>query len=144
MNMPLCISLMEAFRKDERVCFFIYTNGSTIDHIIPTFRRLKDQPFINPKYSKLTVQVSYDGNPNHDKNRLDKKGMGTSVGALHALAVLHKYGIDFGLKATMSWKDFDKLPECWDDFMVLHAVFGKKIRYALTVDYYDVEFSKYE
>jgi len=141
MNMPLCLSLMEAFRQNERVCFFIYTNGSTMNHLIPTLRRLKDQPFIKPNQSKITVQVSYDGQPIHDMNRLNKKGMGTSKACLDAISLLHKYDIDYGLKATMSWGDFSFLPMAWDDFEKLHETYGPKIKYSLTVDYYDVKFS---
>ena len=140
MNMPLCESLMEAFRNNERVCFFIYTNGSTIDNLIPTLRRLKDKPFIKKDQSKITIQISYDGNPSHDINRKDKKGNPTSWQAIQAIRELHKYGIDYGLKATMSWKDFKYMPECWDDFYGIHSIFGSKIKYALTVDYYNVQF----
>jgi len=142
MNMSLCTSLMEAFRNDERVCFFIYTNGSTIDTIMPTLKRLKDKSFIKEKQSKITIQVSYDGNPTHDINRIDRMGQPTSDIVFYAITQLHKYGIDYGLKATMSWKDFKYLPECWDDFKRLHDYrFGSKIKYALTVDYYNVDFS---
>jgi uncharacterized protein len=144
MNMPLCKSLMEIFRQDERVCFFVYTNGSTIDNLMPTLLRLKKQPFIKDNQSKITIQVSYDGNPTHDMNRRDRKGNKTTYKAIHAITELHKYGIDYGLKATMSWKDFKYLPECWDDFKSLHNKFGSKIKYSLTVDYYNVEFSKYK
>lgn len=144
LNNHLCISLMEAFREDERVCFFIYTNGSTTYEMMPTYNRLKEQTFIKEGQSKLTVQVSYDGNPLHDKNRIDKNGKPTSDMVYEAIAFLHRQGIDYGLKATMSWDDFKYLPEAWRDFKLLHDSFGSKIRYALTVDYYDVQFSKYK
>jgi sulfatase maturation enzyme AslB (radical SAM superfamily) len=78
MNMPLCKTLMEAFRKNERIAFFLYTNGSTIDNLMPTLRRLKEQPFVKEGMSKVTIQVSYDGNPLHDLNRKDRCGETTS------------------------------------------------------------------
>lgn len=143
LNSSLCISLMEAFRKDERVCFFIYTNGSTTYEMMPTYKRLKEQPFIKEGQSKLTVQVSYDGNPLHDKNRIYKNGDITSDIVYQAIAFLHRIGIDYGLKATMSWDDYKYLPKAWGDFKLLHDQFGSKIKYALTVDYYNVQFSQY-
>jgi uncharacterized protein len=144
MNMPLCKTLMEAFRKNERIAFFLYTNGSTIDNLMPTLRRLKEQPFVKEGMSKVTIQVSYDGNPLHDLNRKDRCGETTSRIVLHAIRELHKYGIEFGLKATLTWKDYKHISESWDDFNMLHRIFGSKIKYALTVDYYNVEFSKYK
>ena len=144
MNMPLCKTLMEVFRKDERIAFFVYTNGSTIDNLMPTLMRLKKQPFIKKGISKVTIQVSYDGNPLHDLNRKDKKGQATSRIVLHAIKQLHKCGIDYGLKATLTWSDYKYITETWDDFEVLHKMYGPKIKYALTMDYYNVEFSKYK
>jgi radical SAM protein with 4Fe4S-binding SPASM domain len=43
----------------------------------------------------------------------------------------------------MSWDDYKHLPKAWQDFRFLHSQFGSKIKYALTVDYYNVQFSKY-
>ena len=144
-NMPLCTDLMEAFMDNERVCFFIYTNGSTVDELLPILMRLKKQPFIKEKQPKITVQISYDGNPSHDLNRKHKSNTKpTSLQCLKAIDRLETQGIDYGLKATMAWKDYHMLPECWDDFAVLHFEFGSHIKYALTVDYYDVQYSKYK
>ena len=144
LNMPLCVSLMEEFRKDKRICFFIYTNGSTTYEMLPTYKRLKKQKFIKDGQSKLTVQVSYDGNPLHDKNRIYKDGSTTSDMVYEAISVLHKVGIKYGLKATMSWDDYKYLPETWQDFKILHDQIGSKIRYSLTVDYYNVQYNKYK
>lgn len=144
LNHQMCVSLMKAFREDERICFFIYTNGSTTYEMMPTYKTLKDQPFIKEGQSKLTVQVSYDGQPLHDKNRKHKDGSSTSDMVYEAIAFLHRMGIDYGLKATMSWDDYKHLPEAWQDFRFLHSQFGSKIKYALTVDYYNVQFSQYK
>jgi radical SAM protein with 4Fe4S-binding SPASM domain len=144
MNMPLCKSLMEAFRQNERICFFVYTNGSIIDNFMPTLRRLKNQKFVKKGLSKVTIQVSYDGNPIHDMRRIDSNGQGTSLIARNAIAELQKYGIDYGLKATITWKDYHILPDAWEDINGLHKIIGKKVKYALTVDYYNVQFRAYK
>ena len=144
MNMPLCKTLLEAFRLNERVCFFMYTNGSTIDNLMPTLRRLKKQHFIN-NTPKCTIQVSYDGNPVHDLRRLDSKGMPTSNDVKHAIYELDKYGINFGLKSTITWQDYHLIPESWNDIKNLNYVYDESnIKYALTVDYYNVQFRKYK
>lgn len=144
LNKSLCISLMEEFMKDERVCFFVYTNGSTTHDMMPTYKKLKYKKFIKKNQSKLTVQISYDGNPLHDSNRIDKKGNPTSKICQDAIRELHKYGIDYGLKATVAWDDYKMIPLAWDDYNRLHDLFGPKIKYSLTVDYYNVQFSKYK
>ncbi len=143
LNMDLCVNLMNAFMHNERVCFFVYTNGSKINEMMDTLRDLKRKPFIKGT-PKVTIQVSYDGNPSHDLNRLDINGRPTSSRAIHAISELDHYEIDFGLKATMAWKDYAYLPYCYLDFKRLHKTFGSKIKYALTVDYYDVQFEKYK
>jgi radical SAM protein with 4Fe4S-binding SPASM domain len=143
LNMGLCTALMNEFSEDERVCFFIYTNGSTAYEMLPAYKQLKDKPFIKKEPKKLTVQISYDGNPLHDQNRVFRNGDPTSDTVYEAIALLHRMGIDYGLKATMAWDDFKHLPETWTDFKILHDQFGPKIKYALTVDYYNVQFSQY-
>lgn len=142
LNMSLCLSLMEEFREEERICFFLYTNGSKISEMMPMFMKLKNENFIKKEQKKLTVQISYDGNPLHDMNRLDKNGKPTSAMCKKSIAELHKNGINYGLKATVSWRDYSLVPLAWDDFYSLHKIYGSKIKYALTVDYYNIEFEK--
>lgn len=144
MNMSLCKQLMEAFRTNEKICFFMYTNGSTIDNLIPTLRRLKKCHFIK-NTPKLTIQVSYDGNPIHDLRRKNSKGDPTSPEVKHAIYELDKYGINFGLKSTITWKDYFLIPEAWEDIKNLNYIYDEsKLKYSLTVDYYNVEFRKYK
>lgn len=144
LNMILCEKVIEAFENDERVCFFIYTNGSTMDRFIHTLRRIKDKPFIDKESSKFIVQVSYDGNPINDNCRVPRdKNCASSVIVRNAIKLLHESDIEFGLKATLSWDSFEWLSLVWDDFYSLYLEFGEKIKYAVTVDYYDVQFRKY-
>ena len=144
MNMPLCKQLMEAFRTNERVCFFMYTNGSTIDHLMPTLRRLQKRHFIKDT-PKVTIQVSYDGMPIHDLRRKNSKGEPTSPEVKYAIYELDKYKINFGLKSTITWRDFHFIPESWEDIRALNYIYDEsKLKYSLTVDYYNVQFRKYK
>jgi len=142
MNMMLCKELLYAFADDPRVCFFIYTNGSTIDSLLPTLQLLKDKPFIKNDPKKTTIQLSYDGLPIHDDYRKDKKGKKTSPIVWKALDLLHKNNIEYGLKSTMPWDAYCYLSMTWGDFYSLHKEYGDNIRYSLTVDYYNVDFDK--
>ena len=143
MNMSLCKALFESTLSDDpRVCFFIYTNGSTVEHLLPTFKRLNKKPFIKNDPKKLTIQLSYDGNPIHDNYRKDKKGERTSPVVMKALHMIHKNEIEYGLKSTMPWDAYCYLSMVWWDFYRLHELYGKKIRYAMTPDYYNVDFDK--
>ena len=142
-NVNLCRNLFNAFMHDERVCFFIYTNGSFINRYMDILRELKRKPFVK-NTPKITIQVSYDGNPSHDLNRIDKMGNPTSKKAIHAIADLDAWGINYGLKATIAWRDYHLLPKCWMDYLELHNLWKDKIKMALTVDYYNVEFHKYK
>ena len=72
-NHSLCENLFNTFMHDKRVCFFVYTNGSYIKKFLPILKDLKRKEFIGGT-PKVNIQVSYDGNPIHDKNRLDKNG----------------------------------------------------------------------
>lgn len=144
MNMPLCEAIIKAFEDDERVCFFIYTNGSTMDEFIDTLIRVRDKPFMDDEEAKFVVQVSYDGNPINDECRIPRdKDCYSSIIVRNAIQLLYKNKIKFGLKATMSWDHFEWLPLVWEDFHSLYEEFGKSISYSVTVDYYDVQFNKY-
>jgi radical SAM protein with 4Fe4S-binding SPASM domain len=142
LNFKMCSDLMEEYLNNERICFFIYTNGSTIDQLLPYLIVMKDKKYANGE-SKFVVQVSYDGNPINDKCRIPKTGEKCSEIVLDTVEKLSKNKIDFGLKSTLSFENFKYLPEIWEDFNNLYDKFGEKITYALTVDYYDVKFKEF-
>lgn len=68
--------ILKKYVKDDRVSFLLYSNGSDaffkIQHDLRKFtkRSLPDDKFI--------IQVSYDGAPVHDQNRVLKNGKPTS------------------------------------------------------------------
>lgn len=139
-NMDLCERIIAEFEDDERFCFFLYTNGSRIRELLPTLIRVSRKPFIKESPKKFVVQVSYDGNPIHDMNRLTKSGSPTSAIVHEAIDLLAHYDINFGLKSTLPWEGFKYLPEIWDDIEDLRYAYGDKIAYSVTVDYHNVDF----
>jgi len=145
LNMSLCDKIIKEFQDNEKVCFFIYTNGSTMEKFIDILKIVKDKPFIDGDHSKFVVQVSYDGNPINDECRIprDKDCLSSTI-VRNAIELLHESNVEFGLKATIAWDNFRWLPLVWDDFYSLYKEFGESIAYSATVDYYNVGFHKYE
>jgi len=145
MNMDLCEKIIEEFEDNDKVCFFMYTNGSTMSYFIDILKRVHSKPFIDKDVTKFNVQVSYDGNPINDNCRVPRaKDCLSSIIVRNAIELLHKNNIKFGLKATLSWDSFKWLPIVWQDFYNLYKEYGENIKYSVTVDYYDVQFKKYE
>ena len=134
LNLSLMKQILDRYKDDRRVSFFLYTNGSRMDKVIPLLLPLRDLP-CNEK-NKVLVQVSYDGNPIHDLRRLDKKGNATSDIAKKAMDLLFLNKIVFHIKSTLMPKDFCRMSEAWDDIFQLRQKYGNNINYAPTIDYY--------
>lgn len=135
LNMKMIDSIVEYFKDNEKVHYFIYTNGSNIDELIKVALKVKP---------RFRIQVSYDGQPLHDLRRKTKDGKETSVIVRESLKKLKQNDIPYSIKSTVTYKDFHYIPEVWNDFYELRKELGKDIRYGLTVDYHHIEFSKYK
>lgn len=138
LNLPLMKRIFDEFIDDERVKFFLYTNGSRIHKLLSIIWPLKDRK--SKAGSKLFIQISYDGKVIHDIRRLDSKGKATSSIAVGAMDTLFYYGFTFQLKSTIMPKDFGLLSEAWDDILLLRNKYGNLINFAPTIDYYNVVF----
>lgn len=136
--------LVNEFKNDKRVGFFIYTNGTRINLLLNILYLCKGKTFIKKKIPKFQVQVSYDGYPVHDRNRKTVNNEDSSPYVMEGIELLYENDIDFGLKSTLQWSEFRFLPSIWNDFKLLYDEFGKNISYNLTVDYYNIDFYKYK
>lgn len=134
LNIPMIENIVRDFKDDQRIKFYVYTNGSRIEELMPTLLSVK------PRFK---VQVSYDGLPIHDLRRTNRKGNKTSQMIRKAITLLKDNGIPFGLKSTVMYEDFKHTPEAWDDIYSLKKEFDDTIKYALTVDYHNVNASEY-
>lgn len=134
LNLTMIEDIVRDFKDDKRISFFIYTNGSRIEELLPTLMSVKP---------RFRVQVSYDGLPIHDLRRTDRKGEKTSHIIRKAITLLKENGIPFGLKSTVMYEDFKYIPEAWDDIYKLKQEFDKGIKYALTVDYHNIKVLDY-
>jgi len=140
LNLKLMSIIIREFMDDERVAFFLYTNGSRVEELIHVISCLKDKTCYAGE--KLDIQVSYDGNPIHDLRRVDKKGNGTSHIARHGMSVFALNGFKFKLKSTLMPKDFKHMSEAWDDILALRNAYGNNINYAPTIEYYTNDFKE--
>jgi sulfatase maturation enzyme AslB (radical SAM superfamily) len=119
-------SFVDEYKDDERVAFMMYSNGSRPDIIMDIFEPVKE---------KFEVQISYDGNPIHDKNRKNMLGGSTSTLAREAIRRLKKEGFKTLVKSTLRTSDIKHMVEVWDDFKSLSIENNELINYAPTIEY---------
>ncbi len=141
LNFDFIERIVEEFRLNGKVSFYIYTNGSRINQLLPILKSMKYLE-VNGK-PKFGIQISYDGNPVHDKRRIAKSGSLTAKSTEEAMTILSENYVPYSLKATLAHKDFMYMPECWEDFKRLYERFGDNINYSLTVDYHNIQTVKY-
>ena len=86
-------NIVSYFKNDDRVRFFIFSNGYDLRQVKFTLRKYKDVT-VKGNHPKLCIQISYDGPHIHDLHRKDKQGNGTSFQVIESIA----------------WLDNNKLP----------------------------------
>lgn len=125
--------VVDRYKDDHMISFFIYTNGYNCDDVIDIFDCVKH---------KTTIQVSYDGGFVNEKNRRLVSGEGTSSRVRDTIFRLVESGFNVHIKSTITYDDFEYIDTAWDDIKCIHDSLGKEIRYAVTVDYskkYDMD-----
>lgn len=133
-NMDMIKGLVERYRDEKKVFFHIYSNGYKIAEFINLLEINKGDPdFV----SRFNIQISYDGNPVHDKNRVNTVGEPTSKEILANADALINLGYKISFKATILPEDFKYLPEIWEDFKILFYKYKGTVglNYAPTIDY---------
>lgn len=135
LNCDFIYKIVNEFADDERVHFYIYTNGSRITDLLPSL--LRGAP-------RFRVQVSYDGAPIHDMRRRTVDGKPTSLMVLNSLKVLEVYNVPFTIKCTITYPDFVYIDKVWHDIYKLNRKYGSNIKYSLTVDYHNVTFEEHK
>jgi radical SAM protein with 4Fe4S-binding SPASM domain len=141
LNINMFHNIIDEFEKNEKISFYIYTNGTMVKEMLPSLLKCKGKKVGGEP--KFITQISYDGNPANDLTRIPKNGRIGSEIVKEALSILKENDLDFSLKATLEHKNFKYLPEIWDDFYNLYKSFGERVKYALTIDYHNIEIEKY-
>lgn len=133
-NMDMLRSIIEKYKNEPKIYFHIYSNG----YKIAAFTNLLEENKDNMNFkNRFNIQISYDGTPVHDKNRLNITGEPTSKEVLENADTLINMGYKVSFKATIIPEDFKYFPTIWEDFRTLYYKYKGKINvnYAPTVDY---------
>lgn len=134
-NYSLVKEISNHYADDERVHYFVYTNGSFSNELLDWLDTLRNKKCF--AVNKVRYQISYDGNPVHDLCRRDTKEKPTSKTVLETINRLAQNDCKIYLKATVPHKYLKYIDRCWNDIHELYKRYTKpEIKYALTVDYH--------
>ena len=106
------LTYIEEFGKNQSIAWHFYTNGTLKDNIKKIIKELKKRDAL----SRLKLQISWDGDPIHDINRISKTGISKSSLIKETFKELYYEGINLDLKGTISPKDFKYIPEIWKSY----------------------------
>jgi len=111
----------------------ILTNGSLIEYYIDLFKQYKH---------KVWIQISYDGEPIHSKNRFDIYGKPTTDIVLEAIDLLYHNNIEFSLKPTLPIDNLQYMFDAYKDYVKLHNQYKDvNLMYNPTLDHYSKDIS---
>ena len=116
MNMTYCLDLMAFYAKKKNVKFFFYTNGTYINKFrdqLKAINKMLGQNHLGQ--NRLSIQISYDGKPINDIERLTKKNGSTSDLVKEAFAVLGEIGVQRSIKSTITPRTFHLIYESFLD-----------------------------
>ncbi len=131
LNHAIIVEVMNKYSSHENVSFHIYTNGFNRSNLF----KIVD----NVDTRRLRIQVSYDGQPIHDRYRLTKNGKKTADIIINNSKALAQKGIDLTFKSTIPLEEISNFSSAWNDLYNLQEEFRKInpnciIRYAPTID----------
>jgi radical SAM protein with 4Fe4S-binding SPASM domain len=133
--------LIKYYGNDDRVKFFIYSNGSNIDPYMEVLEKYKTKTLFG--HPKLCIQMSYDGMPVQDICRKDKAGKLTSSMVRSNIERLYKSRIPTVIKSTITPDAVKYLPAARRDILDLvnsgENNFFRSTNFFPTIDYYHVE-----
>jgi len=130
------------YSNDNRVKFFIYSNGSNIDNYMDLLEEFSTKSISG--HPKLCIQMSYDGIPVQDICRKTKGGKLTSNLVRDNIIKLYSKNIPTVIKSTITPETFKYLPQTRRDILDLVEVssgknFFRSTNYFPTVDYYHLD-----
>jgi len=113
-------------KLNNKVTYDLLTNGSSFQLINNIFENYKD---------RLNVQVSYDGKPINDIDRIiikKNKIIPTSNLILKTVESLYKYNYNFHFKSTLNIQYLNLVPEVLKEFRELSLKYNKIFRYSVS------------
>lgn len=137
LNHKALSKIVRYYEKNEKVKFFIFSNGYSLWWLYPLLEEFKDN-YIG-KHPKLCTQISYDGQPVHDMYRLRADGAKTGSIVRSTIESLNLAGVPYVIKSTITPESFKHLKECYLDVRDLYENGKDNFRntqYFPTIDYY--------
>lgn len=125
--------VIAAFDGVGNIRFFIYSNGTMLERIKELLIKYRDEKASG--HPKLTMQVSYDGEPIHSKFRGEVKTV------WNTLDWLDRYNIPFTIKSTVPYDGFKYMYDAYLDIKQLSLSFRgtgfKNLDYFPTIEHYN-------
>lgn len=118
----------------DNIDYKLFTNSVLIDEYLELFNLLKDNN------QSIEIQVSYDGLPIHNLNRIDRNHKQTGKLVRDNIIKLTKLGLSFHLKSTITFKDMSHIYDSYKDICELSDECNEInhsciLTYAPTIDY---------
>ncbi len=118
MNVELFKEIVYKYIDNNRVRFFMYSNGFHMDDFyISMFKEL--QKIKINGHHKMVVQISFDGQPLHDFERVTVNNKGSSDSVRKTINKLKENNIYYVLKGTISPENFKYLYDAYLDVISL-------------------------
>lgn len=135
--------VVKRYSRENRVKFFLFSNGYDIDSILDLVISHKDQ-YLMGGHPKFCVQISYDGMPVHDIDRTLRGGKLTSSIVRSNILRLDSLGIPSTIKATITPATFKYLHLAYEDIRdIWHRNESTRHfranRFFPTIDYHNLE-----
>lgn len=129
---------IDEFAQHPLVYFFFYTNGTLQENIDRIVERFKEYDSLD----KLSIQISWDGDPIHDIHRISGTKAYNSDYVKSQIKRYMEMGVRVDVKSTILAQDFSKMPEVWKSFERLNETLPERVAYAPTIDqtYYNNEY----
>lgn len=146
LNLNSIIRLIHEFENDDRISFFLYSNGYKIPNQL--FEILNELKFkcvkgnAGYKTPKFLTQISFDGSASHDIDRVTITGKGSSQAVKSSINMLAQRRIPFVVHPTISAKNFNCIAKNYFEFLEFSKTIGVELNYSPTIDYLsDFKFS---
>lgn len=151
LNIDIMQLFLSHYRNNNRVKFFIYTNGYDVAPIMPILIEYKNE-YAFDNTPKLFTQISYDGNPVHDMKRKHVNGNTTSEKVYGSIELLHMSQIPYSIKSTITPDTFKDMYSAYLDVLNRHILLNKTFSghnwkngvYFPTIDYYSLTIENFD
>ena len=138
------MKIIEYYKNNDKVKFFIYSNGFHIKSFMDLFITFREV-ILDGNHPKLCIQISYDGMPIQDICRKTKKNETTSCRVKNNIRMLFENKIPCVLKSTITIDTFKYLPSARLDILSLMEEFPnskdfiRSNNYFPTIDHYNIK-----